>query len=38
MELSLSKKIYNNKETVDYLNSDFTDIIKSKPRVSVIGY
>ena len=38
MELSLSKKIYNNKETVDYLNSDFTDIIKSKPRVSVKSF
>jgi hypothetical protein len=34
MKLPLNKTIYNNKETIDLLNSSFSDIIKSKPRIS----
>ncbi len=34
MKLPLNKKIYNNKETTDYLNSSFDDIIKSKPKIN----
>jgi hypothetical protein len=32
-KISLNKKVYNNKETIDHLNSSFSDIIKSIPNI-----
>ena len=34
VKISLVKKIYNNKEATDSLKGDFSDIIKSKPKIN----
>ena len=34
VDISLIKKIYNNKELSDSLKGDFSDIIKSKPKIN----
>ena len=33
-KIPLSKQIYSNKETIDFVDSSFSDIIKSKPKLN----